>query len=269
VSALAGQVALVTGASRGIGRAVATGLAAEGAAVALLARDSARLAAVEREIENAGGRAAALVADVTDGDALTAVVAEAESRLGPPTLLVNNAGTAAAIGPVWAVDPEVWWRDVRTSVLGCFLASRAVLPGMRARRAGRIVNMSSYVGIRPSPYLSGYGAAKAALLNLTESLAAEVADDGIAVFAASPGHVRTGLVRYLIESDAGKRWLPHVATSEPVEIGQVARFVAALATGRYDALAGTFVHVLDDLDALLARADEIVGEERLVPRLRG
>jgi NAD(P)-dependent dehydrogenase (short-subunit alcohol dehydrogenase family) len=268
MTTLGGQVALVTGASRGIGRAIATALAADGAGVALLARNAAELADLEREIADAGGAAAAFPADVTDGAALSAAVAEAESQLGPPTLLVNNAGTAAAIGPVWEVDPDVWWRDVQTTVLGSFLAARAVLPGMRARRGGRIVNVSSYVGIRPSPYLSAYGAAKAALVNLTESLAAEVGDDGVAVFALSPGHVRTDLVRNLIESEEGQRWIPHVAESEPVELEQVAQLVCALATGRYDPLAGTFLHVLDDVDGLLTRADEVVAEERFVPRLR-
>jgi 3-oxoacyl-[acyl-carrier protein] reductase len=267
-AALDGQVAVVTGASRGIGRAVATALAAAGAGVALLARDGTALAELEREIAGAGGAALSLEADVTDGDAVGAAVAEAERRLGSPTLLVNNAGTASAIGPVWEVDTDAWWEDVRTSVLGSFLAARAVLPGMRARGAGRIVNMSSYVGIRPSPHLSGYGVAKAALVNFTESLAAEVADDGIVVFALSPGHVRTALVRHLLESPEGKRWLPHVSSSTPIELERVAQVVCALAAGRYDALGGTFLHVLDDLDELLGRASEVVGEERMVPRLR-
>ncbi len=264
----AGRAALVTGASRGIGLAVAAELAAQEFAVALLARSREELEAGVAEIRAGGGAAIAVAADVTDPAAVEDSVRRVTSELGPIELLVNNAGTAAAIGPLWEVDPDDWWRDVETNLRGAFLVSRAVLPGMVERTSGRIVNIASSVGIRPSPHLSSYGAAKAAQINLTESLAAEVSEHGICVFAVSPGHVRTDLVQKFIESHEGQRWLPHVPQSEPVEAELAARLICRLASGEADGLSGRFVHVLDDLDDLIARAEEVQRDDLYAPRLR-
>ena len=265
---LSGQVAIVTGAGRGIGRAIAEELGRAGAAVALLARSSDQLESVARHLTDEGGTALAQQADVTDVDAVAGAVDAARSTLGEPTLLVNNAGSAGAIGPVADVDPEAWWGDVRSSVFGSFVVTRAVLPGMLARGSGRIVNIASYAGIRPSPHLSAYGAAKAALINFTESVAAETSAHGIKVFALSPGHVRTALVQHMLESKAGKRWLPDAGDSSPVDAHDAGKLVCRLATGRSDALSGTFLHVLDDVERLARDAAEVVAGERYVPRLR-
>ena len=126
---LRGQVAIVTGGSRGIGLAIATALAAEGVAVALVARSRETVEAAARNILATGARAIALSADVTDQGAVAWIVEETVRQLGPVDLLVNDAGLAAALGPVWDVDPEVWWRDVTTNLRGSFLCARAVLPG--------------------------------------------------------------------------------------------------------------------------------------------
>lgn len=262
------RAALVTGASRGIGRAVAAELAAQEMAVALLARSQGELDAGVAEIRASGGAAVAVAADVTDPTAVGDAVRRVALELGPIELLVNNAGSAAAIGPLWEVNPDDWWRDVETNVRGAFLVSRAVLPGMVERTSGRIVNIASSVGIRPSPHLSGYGAAKAALINLTESLAAEVREHGISVFTVHPGHVRTDLVQKFIESHEGRRWLPHVPQSEPVEAALAARLICRLASGQADGLSGRFLHVLDDLDDLIARAEEVQRDDLYAPRLR-
>jgi NAD(P)-dependent dehydrogenase (short-subunit alcohol dehydrogenase family) len=270
--ALQGQVVMVTGGGRGVGRAIAEDLAAAGAAVAVTARSADQLAETVRRIEAAGGRAVAAPADVTDRAAVAGAVAGAERALGPVDLLVNNAGTAAALGPFWETDPDVWWRDAEVHVRGAVLCARAVLPGMVARRRGRIVNVVSAAGARATPYLSAYACAKAALLRLTDTLAAEAAPHGIAVFAASPGPVRTALLEAAAASPAGQRWLPQfarmLAGGGDLSPARGVRLVRFLAEGRADALSGRFFQPSDDLTALVARAEEIVRDDLYTVRLR-
>jgi NAD(P)-dependent dehydrogenase (short-subunit alcohol dehydrogenase family) len=175
---LKGQVAIVTGASRGIGLAIARALAAEDIAVALVARSQAGVQTASETIKKMGRRAIPLVADVTDQRAVDSLVEETIRRFGPIDLLINNAGSGTALGPIWEVSPEAWWQDVATNLLGTFLCSRAVLPGMICRRHGRIVNIVSAFGIptdaqRPtSSYASSYSCSKAAVMTLTHNLAA-------------------------------------------------------------------------------------------------
>jgi NAD(P)-dependent dehydrogenase (short-subunit alcohol dehydrogenase family) len=261
---LDGQTAIVTGGSRGVGLAIGRALVEAGARVALLARSGDEL---ERAAAELGG-AAAIVADVRDLASVEAAVAQAEREVGPADLLVNNAGTLAAIGPLWEVEPSDWWLDVETSLRGALLCSRAVLPGMLERGRGRIVNVSSYAAIRPSPYQSGYAAAKAALLSVTESLATSTAGQGVAVFAISPGFVRTAMTDHLRESEEGRRWLPDVGSRGEVDASRAGRLVVFLASGEADRLSGRFVHALDDAEDLARRADEIVGDDLYVMRLR-
>jgi NAD(P)-dependent dehydrogenase (short-subunit alcohol dehydrogenase family) len=260
--------AVVTGGGRGIGRAVALRLAREGAPVAVLARSAAELAETVAMIEADDGRAHAETVDVTDADAVARAFENVTAQFGPIELLVNNAGTAHALGPVWEVELDSWWGDIETSVRGAFLCTRAALAKMLERRRGRVINMVSYVAARPSPNLSGYAAGKAALVSLTEALAAETRPFGLAVFAVTPGHVRTAMVRHMLESDAGRRWLPEVGASTPLDPERAAELVAFLASGRADQLSGRLLHALDDVQALAARADEIVRDDLYVVRLR-
>lgn len=261
---LDGRTAIVTGGSRGVGLAIGRALVEAGARVALLARSGDELERAAAELDGA----AAIVADVRDRESVEAALARAEDELGPTDLLVNNAGTLVAIGPLWDVEPEDWWLDVETSLRGALLCSRAVLPGMLERGRGRIVNVSSYAAIRPSPYQSGYAAAKAALLSLTESLAASTAEHGIAVFAISPGFVRTAMTDRLRESGEGHRWLPEVGVGGEVDAARAGRLVVFLASGAADRLSGRFLHTLDDVEQAARRADEVVGEDLYVMRLR-
>jgi len=258
VPELEGQTAIVTGASRGVGLAIARELADAGARVVLLARSAVALEQAGSELDGA----VAIVADVRDAAGVQAAVARSERELGPTDLLVNNAGTLAAIGPLWEVEAADLWLDVETSVRGALLCSQAVLPAMLQRGRGRIVNVSSYAAIRPSPYQSAYAAAKAALLSLTESLAASTAERGVSVFAVSPGFVRTAMTDRLRES------FPEAGSGGEVEAARSGRLVAFLATGAADALSGRFLHVLDDVEDLVRRADEVVRDDLYVMRLR-
>lgn len=259
--------AIVTGAGRGVGRVIASELGRAGLAVAAVARTASEIEETARLVEQAGGRATAHVADVTHPADVQQLVSRVEEELGPVELLVNNAGTAAAIGPTWEVDAELWWRDVETTLRGTFLCTRAVLPEMLRRGGGRIVNVSSYAGTRPSPYMSAYAAAKAALANFTESVAAEVADRGVKVFTITPGLFESSLLEGL-RSAENRRWLPAVGSGRVVKPEEVARLVRFIASGEGDALSGRFLHALDDVDAIAAHARDVTQNDLLTLRLR-
>lgn len=267
---LAGQVALVTGAGRGVGRAVAEALARAGAAVAVVARSGGEIGEVRAGIQSAGGTAIALSVDVTRSAAVAEMSAAITDQLGPVDLLVNNAGAWASIGPIWEADPDEWWSDVEVNLRGTFLCSRAVLPAMVSRRRGRIINMASRAAVTPYPYAIAYSASKAAVLRFTDSLALAVHEYSIGVFAISPGLVRTRLVENLATSELGRRWLPQFHTRGAEEYSppeRAAHLVVTLASGKADRLTGRFIHVSDNLDDMLARADTIERDDLHALRL--
>jgi NAD(P)-dependent dehydrogenase (short-subunit alcohol dehydrogenase family) len=189
-------------------------------------------------------------------------------------LLVNNAGSFYAIGPVWDVDPRKWWTDVTINLLGVFLCCQAVLPGMIERGRGRILNVIGGGTANPFPYGSAYGSSKAAVMRLTECLAEEVRQTGagVAVFAMGPGLVRTALTEYQMESTEGRRWMGRIqrmfAEGRDVPPARAAALAAALATGRFDALSGRAFGVGEDLEETLSRADEIVRRDLKTLRFR-
>ena len=205
---LTGQVAIVTGGGRGIGKAIALALAKAGCSVAVVARSEDQLAETVRQITQLGSRAISVTADVSDPGAVERMVREVESSLGPVDLLVNNAGLAGPIGPTWETDPDDWWRCLEVNLRGPMLCARAVLPGMIARGGGRIVNVASGAGTFAIPYLGAYVTSKTALIRFTEILALETAPHGIKVFAIEPGTVRTSMAEYALESEEGRRWMP-------------------------------------------------------------
>jgi NAD(P)-dependent dehydrogenase (short-subunit alcohol dehydrogenase family) len=268
---LDGQVALVTGGGRGIGRAIGEALAAAGARVALAARSGDELAEAVAAVGAGGGVARGWTLDVTDLGAVAGVVAEAEAALGPVTLLVNNAGTAQEPGPLWEADPGDWWRDLEVHVRGAFNCCRAVLPGMVKRRRGRVVNIGSLVGARDEPYVTAYACAKAAFFRLTGTLAAETAGHGISVLCVSPGLVRTRMVEQSLLGEAGRRWRPQIRAVPPEEYTPAQRtgdLLVRIAAGEADPLSGRFLHAEDDLDELLADAGRVAAEDLLTLRLR-
>jgi NAD(P)-dependent dehydrogenase (short-subunit alcohol dehydrogenase family) len=246
------SVAFVTGASRGVGQELARALAEAGHDVALGARSD--LSETSALVEAEGRRVLPLALDVTDAPGVEEAVARAQRELGPLDLVVNNAGTDRAIAPLWEADPEEWWSDVDVHLRGTFLVCRAALPAMLSRGLGRIVNVSSNAGMRPSPYNSAYGAAKAAILNLTESLAASLEGTGVYAFAISPGYVRTAMTERLLDVQAEKGWFPHLEGRDTLDPALAGRLVVALASGKADRLSGRYFHALDDLDELLAES---------------
>ena len=268
---LEGQVALITGGGRGIGRATAQVFAEAGAKVAVTSRTASEIEETVALVEAAGGKAIAVRGDVTDMASMEAVVAETEKRLDPVDVLVNNAGSPGAIGPVWEVDLDDWRRCLEINLVGPFLAARAVLPGMIERRRGRIINVSSGAALRPGAYDSAYAASKAALLRLTEAMAEETREYGIKVFAIAPGVVRTRLQDPVIETEIGKKWLPHFGESimsraQPAEVP--AKLFLLVATGAADGLNGRFFSTTSDMQALIANAETIQAENALTLQLK-
>lgn len=191
---VAGRVALVTGAGKGIGRAVAHALARAGAHVGLVARTAADLERVAAEIRDAapGARVSVAPADVADRAAVEGAVARVAAELGEVDVLVNNAGVAE-FGSVLEMEPEAWERIYRVNVLGTLHPTRAVLPGMIARRRGDVINVASTAGEKGAATTAAYAGSKAAVLRLTESLAAEVRNHGVRVTALLPSTVNTEL----------------------------------------------------------------------------
>jgi NAD(P)-dependent dehydrogenase (short-subunit alcohol dehydrogenase family) len=202
---LAGQVALVTGASSGIGRHLAELLAAAGAKVALAARRVERLDEAAREIAAAGGQSLPIACDVTRSDSVATAVATAEADLGPLTLLVNNAGVTVA-KPVLQHTEEEWDYVLDTNLKGAWLMAREFAQHLVDRqRPGRIVNIASVLGVRTIARVPSYTAAKAGLIHLTHVLAMELARHGILVNAIAPGYVETDFNREFLRSEAGKK----------------------------------------------------------------
>jgi NAD(P)-dependent dehydrogenase (short-subunit alcohol dehydrogenase family) len=256
---LTGQVAVITGGSRGLGRAFAQALAAAGARVAITARSAQELQATAVEIAPSPGQVRALVADVTAPDATQQVVATAEQQLGPITLLINNAGLFRAFGPIGTADPAAWWQEIEINPRGPFLYTHAVLPGMRARRTGRIINLASGAGLGSIPLALAYNVSKTALIRLSETLAQETADACVRVFAIHPGTVRTPMNAVVHDSPEVGQQAPSIqhwfrelyAEGRDTPIERAVALVMRLAAGDADVLSGCYLSVDDDLDALV------------------
>jgi len=207
---LDGRAALVTGASRGLGRRFALALAAAGAHVALAARDRERLDAVAAEIEAAGGVAAPIVMDVTDGGSVTEGVAAAEAALGPLRAVVNNSGIALT-KRLLDVTPEEWDPVIDVNLTGAWLVAQATAKAMVAHgQGGSIVNISSILGQRTNPGVIAYNAAKAGLDHVTREMAAELAKRGVRVNALAPGYIETDMNRGYWETPPGKALMSRV-----------------------------------------------------------
>jgi NAD(P)-dependent dehydrogenase (short-subunit alcohol dehydrogenase family) len=230
---LAGRVALVTGASRGIGRAVAQALARAGAAVACGARSVDQVRTAAAEIEAAGGRAVGLRMDVTQSVEIADAVAEAERALGPIDVLVNNAGITLEKRSADLTD-EDWDTVLTTNLTAIFRCIRAVAPGMIARGRGKIINLGSMYGRIGVPRYAAYCASKAAVGGLTRSLAAEWARHGIQVNCLAPGYINTDIPREAMADERSRALLlskvPARRIGEPEEAAALAVYLASPAS---------------------------------------
>ena len=192
MESLQGKVALVTGAGKGIGRAVALALAAEGVNVGLLARTDSDLQSLAAEIATHGVKTCSVVADVVDRAAMEAAAAQIAQELGPVDILINNAGIGH-FAKFLEMEPAQWEHIIQVNLMGTYYATRAVLPSMIARQTGDIINISSTSGLRASAGSSAYSASKFAIMGLTEALMQEVRKHNIRVSVLTPSTVATPL----------------------------------------------------------------------------
>jgi 3-oxoacyl-[acyl-carrier protein] reductase len=245
-------VALVTGGGRGIGAGIVRELAAAGMRVAVAARSADQVQAVAEEIDGLP-----VVVDVSSRESVGEMIDQVETELGPVDLLVANAGISGPRGRSWEVDPDAWWHTHEVNVRGTHLCCRAVIPGM-IERSGRIVITASGAAYLPGSRSTAYGSSKAAVTRFGETLAAEVAEHGIAVFPISPG---------LVLSEMTKDALPADAPWTPPELAP--QLVRVLASGRADKLSGRYIHAEhDDIEDLIGRANEIVENDLNAIRLQ-
>jgi NAD(P)-dependent dehydrogenase (short-subunit alcohol dehydrogenase family) len=260
---LAGQSAIVTGAGRGFGRAIALHLASAGALITVTSRTQAQLDETVRLVESAGGTAFAVAGDATDGKTVRRVAAAAEKKFGPVAILVNNAGVPDPFGPVGEIDPDRWWAAQAIHVYAPLLFMNAVLPGMVGRGGGHIINVSAFGGTVVAPCLSAYCVGKAAQIRLTEHVAAEYREQGISAFAIDPGFVVTELAEQTLASPDAQRWLPGMMERlrsrkrEPDaarDLDRCGRRCVDLCSGRYDSLSGKYMNLGDNLDEMLQQA---------------
>jgi NAD(P)-dependent dehydrogenase (short-subunit alcohol dehydrogenase family) len=222
------RVAIVTGAARGIGLAVAARLIADGGVVAAVDRDEERL---RTEVQRFGGRAVAIVADVTDGGAADGTVADVLRRFGRIDVLVNNAGIGGRTAATWEQTDADWQDVIAVNLTAVFRWTRAVLPAMRERRYGRIVNVASIAGKEGNPNAVPYAASKAGVIGLTKAVAKEVATEGILVNCVTPAVIRTEILEQVSEEFVGYM-LSRIPMGRQGEPEEVAELIAWLASDR-------------------------------------
>ena len=237
---LSGQVAIVTGGGKGLGRAVAETLAGLGASVVLASRNAPELDDVVNTIRKAGGHALAQTADVSDDRQVQDLVLATERWVGPATILVNNAGMVDPVAPLARSDPALWLRNIGVNIGGTYLPTRVVLPGMLERAFGRIVNISSGSATRPSPGWTAYSAGKAGVVQMTRSLGLELEGTGVTACAYNPGAMDTEMQERLRRMDASdfpradefRRMQREGQLIDPMQAARVVAYLALPSTQR-------------------------------------
>jgi 3-oxoacyl-[acyl-carrier protein] reductase len=282
---LTGRSAIITGASQGLGRAIAGAFARAGANLLLTARGAETLQQTEREVAalaspSAGQIVCSLTGDVSRTDDCQRWVETALSRFGQLDILVNNAGIYGPIGRIEENDWEEWLQALQINLLGTVQMCRAVLPHMRQRKYGKIVNLSGGGATAPLPNFSSYAASKAAVVRFTETLAEEARDDHIDVNSVAPGALNTRLLEQVLAAGPAKAGLKFYERSLQqresggASLDRAAELVVYLASARSDGITGRLLSaVWDDWETLHERRDLLAGSDvftlrRIVPEDR-
>jgi NAD(P)-dependent dehydrogenase (short-subunit alcohol dehydrogenase family) len=250
-----GKVALVTAASRGIGRAVALAYARAGAAVVVSSRKQENVAPVAAEIEAGGGRALALAGHMGERDQIEALVTRTVERFGGLDIVVSNAGTSPWFGPALAAEESIWDKIMEVNLKGTWRLARATVPAMAARGGGKFIAMASVAGINPMPGLGLYSVSKAGIASLVKVLAHEVRDRNIQVNAIAPGLIQTRFAEVLwkmpaiarrVEADAGR-------IGQPEDVVGAALYLASPAS---DYVTGSLLVVDGGLSTVIGSGTE-------------
>jgi 2-dehydro-3-deoxy-L-rhamnonate dehydrogenase (NAD+) len=223
---LAGQIAVVTGAATGIGEAIALRLANAGATVCIADIDGNAAAEASKRV---GRGAQSIAVDVADPPAIEGAISTLLERNGAIDILVNNAGIAGKAAPIWDQTDADWHRVMAVNLHGPFYLCRAVIPHMRSRRYGRIVNIASVAGKEGNPNMVAYSASKAAIIGFTKSIAKEVASEGICINAVAPAVIRTKILEQLTPAQVAYmvERIPMKRTGEPEEVAAVVHFLSS------------------------------------------
>lgn len=240
---LAGRVALVTGAGRGIGRELALRLADEGVTTVALDVDAADLAALEEDLSGRGGTFRAMECDVTDAASVGSAIAATEAAFGRVDILINNAGVAMG-GPIESLSEETWRRCHDINLTGTFLTCKAVLPVMKRQRSGRIINAASFAAIVPSIGGAAYASSKAAVAHFTRVLAGEVGPWNITANAYAPGMVPTQMNHFAERpTEVQERLLDTLTLRRWESAADIANLVCFLASDQAAYITGTLIDV--------------------------
>ncbi len=258
---LKGKVAVVTGASRGVGRHIAVRLAREGAALALLARDEASLQKTRQEIETIGARALVVPLNLADAASIMLAKETIERDLGIPSILINAAGVFGPMSLVKDSDPAAWIETITINTIAPYLTCRALVGGMIASGWGRIVNVTSAAALHePGPINSAYGTSKAALNQFTRHLAAELKGSGVTANVIHPGDVKTDMWAYIkvasqrlgSSAEAYTRWVDWVEKTGGDDPEKAADLVASLMSSDAGEINGRFLWIKDGLQSPIA-----------------
>jgi NAD(P)-dependent dehydrogenase (short-subunit alcohol dehydrogenase family) len=264
-------VAIVTGAARGIGLAIARGFAERGAKVAMVDVLGEELEHSAGELARQDGSVLPIACDITDRRQVEAMCEQVQ-QLGAPQVLINNAGSLSALGPVWEVDPDRWARDVTVNLIGTFNVTRAVLPAMMVRGVGYVICLVGAGVDAPHLYTTGYDSSKAGVVRLTEAIAKEAGEHGVKAFTLAPGTVWTAMTQFIAESPEGRRWRPTFrdifAEGRDVPPDRAVAWCLRIVAGDFDTLTGRWLDGTKDPDETIGRVQQILAEERLVLRLR-